>query len=551
MDERLASARSAYSSAATLALLVLSVLGVVVLTQQSVELGSAVGWGRGLHGVLCLGALTYLLATWQRPRPRAPLVICVLLLVPVFPLVALTSVRWLELGRPWEAFPTLQVAIMSMALIVPGSFRLGVAFVVAFALEALVIVLWYRHMGVSRFDIPGTEPYFSFVIAVASIGLLRMREQRSRATRRFFAAQGETRMLEELTSTMLDIRARFGAATRVLMGGIDELARQEQSEAVVARMNDAVGRLDALNVNLDALDAKHSPARGGPTANRGAIEEHQFLAEDAQNSALLLAAIVVACAPLVFVALRDQPVGPGTKLYVGFGMMAAVCLGVLVATRDRPSMRRATYAFMLIFTPLFGLVAFMHVRLAGMTTPVELFMAPKLAMTIIPLVVPRSRWLGITYVALMGLESIALYELLDFGSHKHRIVMAEPWITLMYCVLGVMLVILHDQRRSATVRLLRAEANLKALTQRSRVLLAILDETGSPLQVLALSLGVLRARDPSSSLVPEMAHAIDEFARARRAMTERLSITEWPHAFDAAHELSTLRDHPRSVRALG
>lgn len=560
VDERLLNARGAYSSAATQALLVLTVLGIVVLSQQSIDLGRVVDWGRGFQALLCVGALGYLVATWHQPRPRVALAISIILLLPIFPLVAWATVRWYELGRPWEAFPVLQVAIMGIALIVPRSFWLGVAFVLMFALEALGIVVWFRHMGVSRSDIPGTEPYFSFILAIASIGLLRMREQRRDARQRYLAAQGETLMLEGLTSTMDEIRARFETATRALMAGVEKLAHEQERQGVVTRMSDALNRLGALNERLDALDAKR-PGAQMSSATRAVDDEKRFIAQDAHDSALLLAVMELSSAVITVVALQGLPVGLGGVFYAALGLLAGGCLVFLLATRSRPSRPRATIAFLLMFLPLFGIVGFMQVQWARMAAPFELFMGFKVVMAIIPLVVPRSRWLGFTLVTLIGIEAIVLYEVLDFSSQKHRVAFAEPWITVVYCVLGVMLIVLHDERRSASVQLLRAEADLKALTRRSRLLLAILDETGSPLQVLALSLALLKTRDPASSLVPEMEKAIDEFALARKTMTERLSITEWHAGFDAARELTSLsapppsgddvRGQSRSVRALG
>ena len=79
---------------------------------------------------------------------------------------------------------------------------------------------------------------------------------------------------------------------------------------------------------------------------------------------------------------------------------------------------------------------------------------------------------------------------------------------------------------------------LAAVARRSSVLLAILDETGSPLQVLSLSVGMIGAKHPEAAVVREMNEALEGFAAARR----KLSATPLLHAnerltLDAAHEL--------------
>jgi hypothetical protein len=72
------------------------------------------------------------------------------------------------------------------------------------------------------------------------------------------------------------------------------------------------------------------------------------------------------------------------------------------------------------------------------------------------------------------------------------------------------------------------------------VLLAILDETGSPLQVLSLTLDALASRgDAFATHVPRMIEAVNSFADARRSLMEApLPGARARLGFDAARELS-------------
>jgi len=187
--------------------------------------------------------------------------------------------------------------------------------------------------------------------------------------------------------------------------------------------------------------------------------------------------------------------------------------------------------------PLF---VYMHVQWARVDLPIAMFTGPKLIMAIVPLVLPRFLWLGIAVEAVMGALCLALYVLLDFGAQQHRIPYADPWTTLLFCAVGIGLVISREQRRAASVQLLREEVEAAARARRSAVLLAILDETGSPLQVLSFTIDTMASRrDAFATHVPRMIEAVNSFADARRSLMEAPLPGTRPHiGFDAAQELS-------------
>jgi hypothetical protein len=161
-------------------------------------------------------------------------------------------------------------------------------------------------------------------------------------------------------------------------------------------------------------------------------------------------------------------------------------------------------------------------------------------MALVPFVLPRWLWLGIAVEAVMGALCLGIYVMLDLGSQQHRIPYAEPWVTLLYCAVGIGLVVLRDQRRAASLSLLREEIEADAIARRSSVVLAILDETGSPLQVLSVSLGLLARRGGAiAPHVRRMTEAVESFAEARRVLTETPLLQARPRlTFDAARELT-------------
>src|SRR5262245_47943146 len=104
-------ARDAYSSATFLCVLMAAFMAIQLVATSSAGLGPFVLALRLLLLGLSLGSLAYLLATGRHPSERAALVITLTLMALTFPLTAVAAPRWADVGRPWEVFPGLHLAM--------------------------------------------------------------------------------------------------------------------------------------------------------------------------------------------------------------------------------------------------------------------------------------------------------------------------------------------------------------------------------------------------------------------------------------------------------
>ena len=553
MDKDRFQARDAHLSTILLALILLAYLGISLVTQRAAGLGRIVEALRLVQVATALGALAFLLRTRRHPREGAALAIWLLLVVPILPIAIVVAARWRELGRPWEALPALHLALISLALITPSSFWLGVAFVAAFTIEGLGIATWLRSTDPARFL--RVDLTMMLIVACSSLGLLWMREQRRRATLHFLNAQGERTMLEHLTETLRETRQRLDASARVLASALDELPRQEDAPAdpMTRMMKQAVERLRSVDARLADLVAGAAPRADAEAARDQAsnrAEEQQFRARDTHVSVMLFASVLAIACTVTAIGLGTTSVGYGRWFLVGCALLSASAVGILALRRRRPSETFAVAMFLLILAPLPPLFAYMHVQWVRGDSPIPLFTGPKLVMALVPFVLPRWLWLGIAVEAVMGALCLGIYVMLDLGSQQHRIPYAEPWVTLLYCAVGIGLVVLRDQRRAASVSLLREEIEADAIARRSSVVLAILDETGSPLQVLSVSLGLLALRGGAiAPHVRRMTEAVESFAEARRVLTEAPLLHARPRlTFDAARELTPRRPNRDTAR---
>jgi hypothetical protein len=533
-------ARDAHTSTVLLTLILLAHLGISLVTQRAADLGRLVETLRGAQVVTAFAGLAVLLRARRQPREGVALAIWLLLVVPTLPIGLVTAMRWHQLGRPWEAFPALHLALISLALITPRSFWLGVGFVAAFTAETLGVALWLRRVDPVRF--PRLEPMATVLVGCVSMGLLWMRAQRRRTTLRYLDVEGEMAMLAHLTEKLRETRARLESSGRVLMSALAELSRGGAAEPLLDRVRQAVARLQSVDARLAALETAPRGTNGEAASAEVAARagEQQFRARDTHDSVMLFAVLLGTACTTAALDMGDVSVGYGRWFYGGCGLLSALALGELARRRARPSETHATAIFLLILAPLPPLFVYTHLQWARSVVPIAMFTGPKLIMAIVPLVLPRFLWLGIAVEAVMGVLCLALYVLLDLGSQQYRLPYADPWTTLLYCAVGIGLVISREQRRTASVRLLREEVEAAARARRSAVLLAILDETGSPLQVLSLSLDMLASRgDAFGSQVPRMIEAVNHFSDARRSLMEApLFGARSRLGFDAAQELA-------------
>jgi hypothetical protein len=103
---------------------------------------------------------------------------------------------------------------------------------------------------------------------------------------------------------------------------------------------------------------------------------------------------------------------------------------------------------------------------------------------------------------------------------RDRISWSEPWLTLLFGALGIALLNLSEERRLASVLVLRAEAEQTALLRRTMVYLALRDQINSPLQSLAMSASLFGGQR-GEGVVPdhaELSGAVEQLVALSRKL---------------------------------
>jgi hypothetical protein len=177
-----------------------------------------------------------------------------------------------------------------------------------------------------------------------------------------------------------------------------------------------------------------------------------------------------------------------TALFVAKAVTDSALLSFLVRTRHRPSSRRAVCAVLIVFATSLPIATYNQVLLLQTDRPYAPFLGHKLLMVSLGLTVASRFRLGAILIAVTAVSAAAVWFILDLGSRRDVLPLAEPWITLSFTFIGLVSARILDHRRVASIRLLRAEAEASALYRRARMLVALRDRLNSPLQTLVLGM---------------------------------------------------------------
>jgi hypothetical protein len=256
--------------------------------------------------------------------------------------------------------------------------------------------------------------------------------------------------------------------------------------------------------------------------------ERQFYARDAQDSTrtLVVSLLVVALASLFAARQRSLLL---QLLFGAQGVVLLVIFWILQRTRARPSERRGVALYLASMLPFLAILVYSQHQMArGGSEAFEPLTATKLSIIVAALAAPRRRWIGLTIIFVAAIEGLAIFYLFHFDALRDRIPMAEPWPILLYALVAMGLLVMREQRRVASLWRLRADREAAALLRQSGLLLAVLDQMGTPLQVLTLETSIVRQQHPDRTDVVEMEQAVRTLTAV---MGDVPKVDRWTHDY--------------------
>lgn len=511
---------TAYRSAALLALLIF-LWGALSLVFVPWRPFGAPNLSQTVVGAV---ALVYFSATRGRQNRRAAVVFAVLAIGYTLLLLPWTAIAWCQLGRPLEAFTVPQIAVITVPLVIPAGRVLGLGVMSAFVCECLFAYFYAHHIGLAAL-IPITEPIGSIGFAVFGVMLFMTRAARHVLTDRHTRAQGELDALARLTPLFAEVRDELDA-------GLAVLGAEARAAHTPQRLGRTLGRLDDVRARLAAL------LGGAPPAESTRAAERRLLDADAQY---VVAAFIATFAAIAVVGLLLG--WPPLMRIQALTIVAAAILGLqliyLVATRRRPSARHATAALLVLVAVALPIIAYNQRTLLDLGRPYSPFLGYYLLMIAVGFAATARRWLGIGLILVVAAAGMAEFFVLNLGQHRDLVPLSEPWILVVFVLIALIASRMREQRRLASVQLLRAETASSALYRRTAMLLALSDRLNTPLQTLVVDAELVRDTQPPENQARVRA-AVERLVALSRRLAARdafVPLELWRASLDADAEL--------------
>jgi len=208
---------------------------------------------------------------------------------------------------------------------------------------------------------------------------------------------------------------------------------------------------------------------------------------------------------------------------------------VIVATWRRPSELRGRVALLFLFAVTLTVISVDQVPYLHVNRPFTPFLGHKIL--VVTLGIAAAGWssMGLPLIVATTVDAVALYYILGFAALKDRIELVEPWAMIIFAVVGLVALAMRDQRRVASLVVLREESAATELHRRATMLLALRDQLNSPLQTLVAG----EARATVAARDADVAALRDGIARLV-ALSRELSQIEVPSEAQVAtlHERS-------------
>jgi hypothetical protein len=418
---------------------------------------------------------------------------------------------------------------------------LGAALMALFAGECFFAYFYARHQGLAPL-IPALEPWVSACFAIASVGLLVLRERRRRLRRRHIRVQAESAALGRIGPLFAHVRNELRDQLDGIAAELRRLETEPGPGVAVPRMWRTVNRLVTVGEELRLL---------GPGAEGGGSEiaeslplpsvadpSEQLLRDrDAYLGAAIFATIGAGTTGLFFLLSAFGPMSRPSLVLMT--LLGATTLAYLVASWRRPSERRALAIVLFLWGTGSALASYHQWQVLAVGRPYAPFLGHKLLLLVLPIAAASRLRLSLVLIVLTALNAVVLYFALHIGAHKDIVPLAEPWVTLGFGLTAVAVALADEQRRVASLEILRAESQNAALHRYAGLMLALRDQLNSPLQTMMLCAPQLELRYQAQAVAPI-------FAAVTRLTTLSRELADLDHlvpseahraAVDAAEEL--------------
>jgi hypothetical protein len=231
------------------------------------------------------------------------------------------------------------------------------------------------------------------------------------------------------------------------------------------------------------------------------------------------AALFTALGMLIELAIIRRTPGVPAKPAAISAIVALILLIVLVLKRKTPSVKWATIAYLVTTVSVVSVVMNTNLRFAISERNWVPFQENKLGSLAAALVAPEF-WAGLASILAYCLSGVLQFEFLFPPEVKARVAL-EPWPLLAFGLGGVLALIYRFHRAHLTQELSRIQAQNAAIRRLAGIFLDIRDRMNTPLQVIELSVSLLRnSRQPTDQILDRIDRSVDSLKNINSVLVE-------------------------------
>jgi hypothetical protein len=207
--------------------------------------------------------------------------------------------------------------------------------------------------------------------------------------------------------------------------------------------------------------------------------------------------------------------------------VALLLLTVLFIRRKTPSVQGASIIYLVNTASVITVLLLTNLQFAVSARNWEPFQAMKLGCLISAMVAPGF-WVGFVSILAYFLSALLQFEVFFPPEIKAQVAAAEPWPMLAFALAGVFALVYRFRRAQLEQELARMEAQNFAIKRLAQAFLNIRDLMNTPLQVIELSIDLLRkSNDPNKPIIDRIDRSMERLREINSVLIQHENEIEW------------------------
>jgi hypothetical protein len=240
-----------------------------------------------------------------------------------------------------------------------------------------------------------------------------------------------------------------------------------------------------------------------------------------------MAALFNAFGMLIEVAIVKEISGVSAEPAAISALLALILLLVLFLRRKRPSVKWAYIAYSFTTVSVITVLLLTNLHFAISERNWVPFQESKLGCLAAAMVAPGF-WVGLLSILAYCLSALLQLEFFFPPAVTERAAVFEPWPTLAFGLAGVLALIYRFRRVQLELEVARIQAQNFAIKRLAMIFLNIRDRMNTPLQVIELSVDLLRNTDePAEPILDRIDKSVRRLREINSVLVRHEKEIEW------------------------